>query len=273
MPFDPLPKVNLEDAIKPAGEAARAFSRTFLITGPTGGGKTTSVTTIPDNEKGLLMDFDGKSHIVTALAPKKIDIINLKFDRNEYKNQAALIEALHSQAIELGKTYQWCFVDGLTNLYSLAAMLSHDNVNGKNRTKITFDKMDWIDGWIWERLHRLSAAFQNLVLYAHEDYRESESGMARVLPLCRKALSASMPGNFQEVYHATTAGLGDDITHFWLTKAEETYGNTSSIMELPHKVPNNFDLVTTTDWTSVKNVGDAITKWEGKTKKKITRWS
>ena len=273
MPFEPGEEINLKDIIRPASKAERVGRKTFLIGGPTGHGKTFSAGTIPSEMKGLYLDFDGKSDILMTPEHDNLEIINLKFDKNNYKRHISIIaELCKVEALDdLIKEFRFIFVDGLSNFYALGAMNTHDHVSG-NKFKLNYDKMDYVDDWLWKCLHRWAAYFDFLILYCHEDYLEDDTGVKRILPLCRKRLSKEIPKSFQEIYHATTSGLGDGISYSWVTRPEEHCGNTSSIMDLPNRVPNNFSLLLETDWKRVKNVDEAVKAWEKKSGGKVTRW-
>ena len=264
MGYNKLPTIELDEVIKPAGEMEEVEGKNFLIVGPTGSGKTYSKTTIPNDDLGLDLDHDGKNSVVRKRRPEGIDVVGLKYDINAYDKQLATVNAVYDNTATLAEKYQWCFVDGLTNFYALGCRAAHDNVGGGNKFKLNFDKMDYVDDWVWRRLQRFMVCFKYFVLFAHEDYRDVKDGTTRILPLCRKRLSHEMARNFQEVYHATPIGFGDDITYAWMTRSEENCGNTSGIIDLPHTVPNNFAFILGVDWEKVGGVEEAIGGWRKK---------
>ena len=273
MPLNELPSVDLKKEIKPAGEASRAGRKTFCVTGSTGHGKTFSKTTIPKGMKALDLDFDGKNEVVSVLRPDDVFVVDLKFSLDDYLHQRALLDEVYKNAIDLAKEYEFCFCDGLTNMHELGKRISHDEVSGGNQYKLNYDKMNYVDDWLFRRLQKLGAAFKYFVLFCHEDYRETANGTHRVLPLARKAISSAIPANFQEVYHAATEGLGDSTKHYWLTRPEELYGNTSSITDLPFKVPNHFGLLLETDWSAKRTLKEHIQSYEESPNgMPITRW-
>ena len=274
MAYKTLPDIDVNEIIKPASKSDRSDRRTYLITGKTGVGKTFSFSTIP--AKGLYLDFDGKAaYLQQPQFDDFIDIVNLKFDVNEHQSQQAKVEALYQLKTvkELSKKYSFLGIDGLTNLYALGCQASHDAGLCTTRFKMNFDKMSFVDDWIWKRLMRWGAYFKNVILYCHEDVRSDILGGYNILPLCRSALSLSMAKNFQEVWHARATGTEDDVEFSWSTKPEESCSNNTAIPNLPTRIPNNFSFVLETDWNKPGSLKDKITAWEKTSGKKITKFT
>jgi len=277
MAYKKASAIDLDELIKPIDQMPGGDHRTWLISGHPGGGKTTSVRTIAPIAKCLYLDLDGKSSVLKKPELAEwINGVNLKFDLNTYKDQLAVIDALYDldTAETLAVDHKWLIIDGLTNFYALGCQKAHDTTKGSSRYKMNFDKMDYVDAWVWQRIHRWRAVFENVVLFTHIDVRGDEFGNIHMMPLARKGLSATMPGNFQEIFHAGVDVSGKSIQYQWVTKPEDYCNNTSSIAGLPAVVPNDFALVMDTDWTALDgDVGKAIKQFEVKHGRKVTGWA
>lgn len=265
--------VKLEEQVKPIQDMENIHTSILLI-GRSGTGKTTSARTPFKDDSILYLDFDDKAGILRRSKRKNLMRIDLKFDYTEWAKHRAIVDQVYDldKCTELAQVYQWMFVDGLTGMYALASQVAHNEVSGGNQFKLNYDKMDFVDDWVIRRLQRWSGMFKYFVLMAHEDYRETEDGVVRILPLARKRLSEAIPRMFQEIYHTDIVGVGDEASYVWRTKAEDNCGNTSGVENLPATVPNDFSLVLGTDWTKTKSIKDAIIETEKREERKVTGW-
>lgn len=273
MGFKEKPTINVDELIEPNEEVSKR--RTFCITGPPGNGKTFSAGTIPSNEKGLFFDFDFKSAMLRNddEIKKKLSFLDL-YLMEDFSSNVDKIEQVKLALTEGNKWYgkfQWGFIDGLTNFHQMYKMQSHDEISGKKNI-MNYEKMDYVEGKLWELLSRIIATIPNLVIYAHEDIRDMKDMSIKVFPLARKAISQAMPGRFQEIYRSTIIGDEEEIRYLWETKPTgDIYMSNSLIPGVPFRVPNNFDFLLSTDWNSVKTVDEAIENFEKKGGK-ITGW-
>lgn len=274
MPFQDVNyRINLADIVKPASKAVSLGRKTFCITGPTGVGKTFTAGTIPDEDEGLYLDFDDKSALLQTKEHDNLKIVDVKFSRDRYRENSAVLQLIMDSLVdgELKGKYQWGFLDGLSGMYDTYCHMSFDRVKG-SAFSMNFDRMDFADDKVWRLIERFMGVMKYTVLYAHEDYRQGKDSVMKVLPLARKALSEAIPGRFQEVYHATNKGSGDEITYHWETRPMDVYHCNSLIPGLPYLVPNNFGLLLGTDWTKGKDIKEVVEEHEKDGKNKVTKW-
>lgn len=275
MPYTEQININIDEVVKPASKSPRKGKRTFCIMGKTGSGKTHSSGTIPKKQKGLYFDYDGKAEGLMDGNHDNLDIVDVVWSKKEAinnQNKADKVIAYLQSSEELKHKYQFGFIDSLINLYGTMEMLSHKALPG-SKFKVNFDKMAYIDDKIWRFFQSLITVVDNLVIYCHEDFRQSESGIGyKVIPLARKALSEGIPGRFQENYHSVTLGEGDTIQYVWETRPLDIYDSNSVMVDVPAIVPNNFALLLGTNWKEVKSVSEAIGLFEKKTGEKVTRY-
>lgn len=274
MPFQDVNyRINLEDIVKPASKAVSKGRKTFCITGPTGVGKTFTAGTIPAKDEGLYLDFDDKSALLQTSEHDNLKIVDVKFSRDRYRENSAVIQVIMDSLVdgELKDKYQWGFLDGLSGMYNTYCHVSFDQVKG-SAFSMNYDRMDFADDKVWRLIERFMGVMKYTVLYAHEDYRQGKDSVMKVLPLARKSLSEAIPGRFQEVYHATTKGSGDEITYHWETRPMDVYHCNSLIPGLPYLVPNNFGLLLGTDWTKNKEMKEVVEEHEKVRKAQVTKW-
>jgi len=249
--------------------------RAFLLMGVPGTGKTKALSTINDDEKAIEFDFDDKGDCLDPQVKSgQILKINLGFSTKTYKQTYNKTKDILISLRDRIDEFQWSQIDSLTNFYALLDAMGNETFP---QAKDVWNRFDWIDVEFWNLLYACVAATKNVVLTSHESYKDKEGVISKVLPVARKALSEALPGRFKETYHAVTYGGGGNVSYGWETKPNEAYGCNTLIANLPFQVPNHYDLLLSTDWTSLKDekepVDVAIKAYEARTKRKITNWS
>ena len=274
MAYQDNPTKTLEDY---SSEDNKELSKrhAFLLLGFPGVGKTIALRTIPSEDKALLLDFDNKGECLK----KEIDSgqilrIDLAYSTKTFKEMYAKLKDILISLRNRPGEFQWVQPDSLTNLYALLDQIGLSKFPAQQNV---WDKFAWIDKEFWDIIYTCVGAARNTILSCHMDYKGDETGVgAQVLPVARKAISQVLAAKFKESYHAVTYGEGDDIKYGWETKPTGPFGCNSLIPDVPFQVPNHYDLLISTNWSSLKGVKDpvkeAISKYEARTKRKVTNW-
>lgn len=263
--------INLSELIVPAKEAKKVSHFTYLLIGGPGGGKSATSLTIPTNHSAIHLDFDGKTEHIKAASPDNVSIVDLIVSE-ERSQEIKLITDKIMVAKQEGKIPQnWIFLDSLTSIFQLYSYEAHRILPG-NKYKLNYDKQDYVKAEIWKMLLKCFGLFEFTVLTAHESARQDVEGNTIIQPLAVKQLSEGLAGRFQNFFHATNKGGGDDVVYVWETRPSGIYQCNTAIPSLPYIVPNHFDLILSTNWEEAKNVKEAVDSYQKRTGRKITRW-
>lgn len=240
--------------------------------GGVGCGKTTSILTIPSDQKALLIDFDGKSDTIKRLKPKNVFIADLYVSPSNYRDRFDKLNAIVDGLENSSQNFEWVFFDSLSTHFKLLGYNSHDYIKGGAAYKLNYDKQDWVKDQFWRTILRTFGAVENTVLIAHEGARMDAEGNSTILPLSIKSLSEEAPTRFQNFFHATTRGGGDDIAYVWETRPSGMYQCNTAISDLPFIVPNHFDFILKTNWSGGKSLDEMVISYEKNHKRKLTKW-
>jgi hypothetical protein len=263
--------INLDELIVPAKEAKKLSRFTYLLIGGPGGGKSATSLTIPSDHSAIHLDFDGKTEHIKAASPDNVSIVDLVVNSDDAQKQALIVEQILKAKQEGRIKQNWIFLDSLTSIFQLYSYEAHRTLGG-SPYRLNYDKQDYVKGTFWKTLLKCFGLFEYTVLTAHETARQDVEGNTIIQPLAVKQLSEGLAGRFQNFFHATNKGGGDEVVYVWETRPSGIYQCNTAIPNLPYVVPNHFDLILSTKWEEVPDVKTAVKLYQERTGRKLTRW-
>ncbi len=225
-------------------------SKLFLLYGPPGSGKTTSLKTLPSIElegktnNTLLLSFDGKFSVLSGC--ENIDIANLYVDPtgDGYIPITIQIDALLYELREKKRVYPFIALDPLGLIQKVYERQSHDAF-----PKGGWDRVNHLKEKVWKLISGCMRTGAKIILIAHETAEKTEMGLIQFSHDAFGSLVNDIPIQFHEVWRAYVSGDSNSRQHMWQTYPLGLYPKCASrIVGLPHTIVQDFSLVLNTKW-------------------------